>query len=156
MIVARALFLQPGSRLITGARGYQNRSGANHAGNLENEHLTRGCAMNKLLANYDDFLSFFPDKPRVRAGNGWLVLCPAHNDHSPSLWIKPSDNLDFIATWDCEAGCRREDVLKAIGLTWNDVRNNGATHSRVSNNGSGCQPVNGSPKQLQNRVDTPN
>lgn len=74
---------------------------------------------------YEEFLALFPDRPRNKAGKGWLVICPAHNDHDPSLWVRPSDNPDFIATWDCQAGCQREDVLRALNLTWADVARNG-------------------------------
>jgi hypothetical protein len=77
------------------------------------------------INTFDDFLAFFPDKPRAKAGRGWLVICPAHTDHTPSLWVRPSHNPDFVATWDCKAGsCKREDVLKALNLTWADVGKN--------------------------------
>lgn len=77
-----------------------------------------------------DFLALFPAQPRRKAGNGWLVLCPAHNDTDPSLWITPSKG-NFIADWTCQAGCSREAVLKAKGLTWNDVRCNSHKPSEV-------------------------
>ncbi len=72
----------------------------------------------------DDFLKLFPESPRRKAGNGYLVLCPAHNDRDPSLWITPPQNADFIADWACQAGCKREDILISNGLTWDDVRCN--------------------------------
>ena len=81
--------------------------------------------MTNSIRTYEDFLSLFPEKPREKAGDGWLVLCPAHNDHSPSLWITPSDNPDFIASFMCHAGCSKEAVLKAKNLKWNHVRKDG-------------------------------
>ena len=74
--------------------------------------------------SYEDFLKLFPERPRKKAGNGYLVLCPAHNDREPSLWITPPKNEDFIVDWTCQAGCKREAILTAKGLTWDDVRCN--------------------------------
>jgi hypothetical protein len=112
--------------------------------------------MEFMITSYDEFLNLFPDKPRGRAGNGVLVLCPAHNDHNPSLWIRPSDNPDFVATWDCQAGsCDREKVLQALHLTWNDVRRNGSPKNRGSTIG---QPRNSeTPPQnsIENSVSHP-
>ena len=99
-------------------------------------------AVENKIINYDAFLALFPEKPRSKASNGWLVLCPAHADHSPSLWVRPSDNPDFIATWDCQAGsCTREDVLKALNLTWDDVitntpRSEGIDNGKARNSGT--------------------
>jgi hypothetical protein len=85
----------------------------------------------------EEFLAYFPKNPRSKAGDGWLVLCPAHNDHSPSLWVRPSKNIDFIADWDCQAGCKREDVLKALNLTWKDVTHtNGISIGKDRNSGT--------------------
>ena len=111
--------------------------------------------MTNSIRTYEDFLSLFPEKPREKAGAGWLVICPAHNDHSPSLWITPSDNPDFIADFKCHAGCNKEAVLKAKNLTWADVRKDGNGIVGDSYFGKGCQPVNDTPNQLQNNVDTP-
>jgi hypothetical protein len=77
------------------------------------------------ILTYENFLSLFPEKPRTHAGKGWLVICPAHADHDPSLWIKPPENPVFIANFDCKAGCTKEAVLSAMHLTWADVCRNG-------------------------------
>ncbi len=71
-----------------------------------------------------DFLALFPAQPRRKAGSGWLVICPAHNDKNPSLWVTPSKSKDFVADWTCQASCTREAVLQAINLTWDDVCRN--------------------------------
>ncbi|MFC1955020.1 hypothetical protein ACFLWZ_00520 [Chloroflexota bacterium] len=76
------------------------------------------------IKSIGDFLELFPAQPRRKAGNGWLVLCPAHNDKNPSLWVTPSKNPDFIADWTCQAGCSPEAVLLAKALTRDDVRCN--------------------------------
>ena len=76
------------------------------------------------IKSIGDFLTLFPAQPRRKAGNGWLVICPAHNDKNPSLWVTPSKNPAFIADWTCQAGCSPKAVLLAIGLTWDDMRCN--------------------------------
>lgn len=57
----------------------------------------------------------------VRGCNGhYMALCPAHEDHNPSLCITEADGIILI---HCFAGCRAVDVLKAVGLTFEDLRN---------------------------------
>lgn len=51
-----------------------------------------------------------------RLGGSWhgniaSCRCPAHDDHSPSLSIRQGDRAILVT---CFAGCRSEDVLKAI------------------------------------------
>lgn len=57
-----------------------------------------------------------------REGDRWRCLCPAHNDHRPSLSICIADNGKLLVK--CWAGCDSRDVLRAIKrLTGNhDVR----------------------------------
>jgi hypothetical protein len=110
------------------------------------------------FSSYEEFLTLFPEKPRQKAGNGWLVLCPAHADHDPSLWVRPSDNPDFIATWDCQAGsCTREDVLKALNLSWSDATRNNKDQSskRSSISGKVRRRVDGTAKQDKKANDDP-
>ena len=71
---------------------------------------------------YETFLNLFPISPREKAGKGVRVLCPAHNDHNPSLLIKPPTN-GFIADFKCFAGCERQAILTSLKLTWADLRN---------------------------------
>jgi len=48
-----------------------------------------------------------------RNGKGWTALCPAHEDHNPSLSITNDDG-----TWllNCHAGCEFGAVVDAAGL----------------------------------------
>lgn len=65
----------------------------------------------KILSHFDG----------VRGGNGrYMALCPAHKDNNPSLSITEADGIILI---HCFAGCRAVDVLKAVGLTFKDLRN---------------------------------
>ena len=77
-----------------------------------------------MTLSYDQFKDLLPG-PEKKAGKGVLKRCPAHDDHDPSLWITPSDNPDFTVSFTCQAQkCDRGDILKAMKLTWNDVRTN--------------------------------
>ena len=55
-------------------------------------------------------------------GNGFWALCPAHDDHNPSLHIQQSD--DGSALIICRAGCDQGDVVDALerrGLKRSDL-----------------------------------
>jgi putative DNA primase/helicase len=54
-----------------------------------------------------------------KSGNGWSALCPAHEDHLPSLRISEGD--DGRALVHCHAGCTVEAVVATIGLTIRDL-----------------------------------
>ncbi len=57
-----------------------------------------------------------------KRGNGFWALCPAHEDHNPSLHIQEGD--DSRALVICRAGCdqtRVMDALKARGLKPGDL-----------------------------------
>ena len=110
---------------------------------------------NRTINSYADFLALFPERPRTKAGDGWLVICPAHADQTPSLLITPAKNPDFIADFKCHAGCKSEAVLNAKNLTWADVSKNGHSIGGGTADGKPCQPANGTIKQNQNRVGTP-
>jgi hypothetical protein len=52
-----------------------------------------------------------------RAGAGrWIAKCPAHPDRSPSLSIR--EGRDGRVLLRCFAGCKTEEVLKKLSLTW--------------------------------------
>ena len=57
----------------------------------------------------------------VRGGpdGQYVALCPAHEDHSPSLSIAVGRDGRILIT--CHAGCRTIDVLRALDLCWNDL-----------------------------------
>ena len=51
---------------------------------------------------------------------GWSLCCPAHEDRSPSVSVKPADRTDGVVV-RCGAGCSTESVLGAVGLTTGDL-----------------------------------
>ena len=58
---------------------------------------------------------------RVKStGNGkFLACCPAHDDRSPSLSIRETD--DGRVLLHCFAGCDAESVLSALSLEFSDL-----------------------------------
>jgi len=48
-----------------------------------------------------------------RQGDGYIALCPAHDDHNPSLSINEKDGKVLL---HCFAGCEYTDILKAVGV----------------------------------------
>src|SRR6266496_1409486 len=49
-----------------------------------------------------------------RNGKGWLALCPAHDDHNPSLSITDGDNGRILL--HCFAGCSHLRVCATLGI----------------------------------------
>jgi len=56
----------------------------------------------------------------LRSGRGGHVaLCPAHEDHVPSLSI--GQGKDGCVLLHCWAGCDTRDIVAALGLQWSDL-----------------------------------
>jgi hypothetical protein len=47
-----------------------------------------------------------------KAGGSWTARCPAHDDHTPSLSIRDSDDDKVLV--HCHAGCDQRDVIVAL------------------------------------------
>jgi hypothetical protein len=60
----------------------------------------------------------------------WLACCPAHNDKSPSLAIKQTDNGKILIY--CFAGCQVTDIVAAVGLELSDLMPNDPTYKKGS------------------------
>ncbi len=58
------------------------------------------------------------DKIKEISG-GWQALCPAHDDKSPSLSVK--EDVDGKVLIHCHAGCKPEEVVRALGLDMFDL-----------------------------------
>jgi len=52
---------------------------------------------------------------------GYTFQCPAHEDNRASLSVAEGD--DGRALVYCFAGCKTEEVIKALGLTWAELFN---------------------------------
>ncbi len=74
--------------------------------------------MNPGMQRLHDSLAAHDCRPRLRH-NGFDALCPAHDDRKASLSASEGEQQNVVLC--CHAGCRAEEVLGAIGLSWPDV-----------------------------------
>jgi len=72
----------------------------------------------------------------------WTVCCPAHDDKTPSLSITPEGGRVLL---HCFAGCEPLAVLRALGLTWRDLFDDGRD----------CVPPPARPRHLGPRIPEP-
>ncbi|NEX63458.1 CHC2 zinc finger domain-containing protein [Noviherbaspirillum galbum] len=56
------------------------------------------------------------NKVRKTGPNKWAACCPAHDDRGPSLAVRELD--DGRVLLHCFAGCEPEQILAAVGLTF--------------------------------------
>jgi hypothetical protein len=54
-----------------------------------------------------------------QSAKGWTAKCPAHDDRNPSLSISEGEGGRALVR--CFAGCKTEDVCKAVGLSTADL-----------------------------------
>jgi hypothetical protein len=76
---------------------------------------------------YEEVLSQFPGERRRKSKIDTDVLCPAHDDHHPSLGVDLRQNgAGPKVVLNCRSqGCEYADILKAVGLTDADLKLNG-------------------------------
>ena len=65
---------------------------------------------NTLISRLQGVRQFGPDR--------WSARCPAHDDSSPSLSVRVTDDRILLY---CHAGCDVSAILAAIGLSWRDI-----------------------------------
>lgn len=70
------------------------------------------------MTNTDNLLSRL-DKVKVTGSGRWLACCPAHDDRSPSLSVRETD--DGTVLIKCWSGCGAADVVAAVGLSLSDL-----------------------------------
>jgi hypothetical protein len=49
----------------------------------------------------------------------WIARCPAHDDKSPSLAVRETDDARILL--HCFSGCQPDEVLAAVGMTFADL-----------------------------------
>jgi hypothetical protein len=59
------------------------------------------------------------DGVRPTGAGRWIARCPAHGDKSPSLSVREIDDNRVLL--HCFGGCSVEEVLSAIGMTFDDL-----------------------------------
>jgi hypothetical protein len=68
--------------------------------------------------NINDFLGYF-EKSYRSGKDEYQCLCPAHNDKTASLSIKNLPDERILI--HCFAGCAANDILGAVGLSFDDI-----------------------------------
>jgi hypothetical protein len=56
----------------------------------------------------------------AKAGHNVMTKCPAHDDGTASLAVRPGDG-DQPVVFHCHAACKPEDVIAASGVDWAEV-----------------------------------
>ncbi|MCL1825819.1 MAG: DNA primase [Betaproteobacteria bacterium] len=59
------------------------------------------------------------DRVKETPSGSWVARCPAHEDRTPSLSIRETDDGRVLV--HCFAGCDVSDVLASIGLSLSDL-----------------------------------
>jgi hypothetical protein len=59
------------------------------------------------------------DKVKTTGRGRWIACCPAHDDKHPSLALRELDDGRILI--HCFAGCEPLEILKTIGLDWQDL-----------------------------------
>ena len=89
-----------------------------------------------------------------RSGDQFTARCPgpAHSqgDQLPSLSIKESP-MGKVLLFCHREGCQTEDVLKALGLTWKDLSENGS--DKNDNSSPINHPMKNSPARITKTYD---
>lgn len=55
----------------------------------------------------------------AKGGRRSVILCPAHDDGSPSLSVGPGTSQPVVL--NCHAGCSQDQILAAAEMAWEDV-----------------------------------
>lgn len=70
-----------------------------------------GADVHRLLARLD--------KVKANGPGRWLACCPAHDDRSPSLAIRETEDGTILVK--CFTGCPTADVLAAVGMDMHEL-----------------------------------
>ncbi|PWV72996.1 hypothetical protein [Halomonas sp. A11-A] len=73
---------------------------------------------NKLGADVHNLLAKL-DKVKINGPGRWLACCPAHDDRSPSLAIRETEDGTILLK--CFTGCSTDEVLAAVGIDMHEL-----------------------------------
>ena len=59
------------------------------------------------------------ERKRQTGPKSWMALCPAHDDSSPSLSVKETD--DYTLLLHCFAGCPPDSIVGSWGMGLSDL-----------------------------------
>ncbi len=79
--------------------------------NAHQQHSALGADVHRLLARLD--------KVKANGPGRWLACCPAHDDRSPSLAIRETEDGTILVK--CFTGCPTADVLGAVGMEMHEL-----------------------------------
>ncbi|MFU8789517.1 MAG: CHC2 zinc finger domain-containing protein [Methylobacter sp.] len=68
------------------------------------------------------------DKVKANGNGKWLACCPAHNDKSPSLAIKETEDGKILI--HCFSGCSSAEVIGALGLEMSELMPDNPTYRK--------------------------
>jgi hypothetical protein len=105
--------------------------------------ISKSPVLNNPKVGIDSILSKL-DKVKSTGNGKWLARCPAHNDKSPSLGIKQTEDGKILI--HCFAGCAVTDVIAAIGLELSDLMPENPTYQK------GTKPPRFNKYELFNRL----
>jgi len=80
------------------------------SGNVNGDDQNGGSAVDEVLTRLQKV---------TEAQGGWMAICPAHDDHQPSLSISTGE--DGRVLLHCFAGCAIADILDELELTMQDL-----------------------------------
>lgn len=88
------------------------------------------------MIDMQTFLSKFQSVKR--AGGGYMVKCPCHDDKTASLSVGMGEKGIVLK---CMAGCDTGDIIRALGLTWRDLYTDEAQRTwAVAHPSGGAKP----------------
>ena len=59
------------------------------------------------------------ERKRQTGPKSWMALCPAHDDHNPSLSVTEADNYRLLI--NCFAGCSPDSIVGSWGMGLSDL-----------------------------------
>lgn len=77
----------------------------------------------------DNLISRVKGLKKGSATNTWMCKCPSHEDRLASLSLRLADDGRILV--NCFGGCSTDDVLGAIGLTMEDLFDDGPLYHRA-------------------------
>src|SRR5215211_9454336 len=107
-----------------------NKDPPGHSGSRKDAinimHSTTNGFTPEIIKGYEKVLDRFPGEHKRKSKTDADVICPVHDDHSPSLGVDLRHNgAGPKVMLNCRSqGCEYADILKAIGLTDADLKFN--------------------------------
>jgi len=106
------------------------------------------------MMKLDEVVSLF-EKP-TRAGSGYNVKCPCHDDKKASLSINEGSSRGKAGIFlYCQAGCANDIILSAVGLTYADISagdKDGYTPAPRPQAQKSIEPKKPAPKKIYNQL----